>query len=337
MLIQKEIDLQDKHSFHCPVKTEYWVEYDSIDELQRILREANDFGLPIMPIGGGCNLLFCRDYEGILLHSCIKDWRLLEEDEKSVLLQVGAGLNWDEWVALSIENGWYGLQNLSGIPGEVGASPVQNIGAYGVEAKDCIESVVVLDRETLACETKLARDCAFGYRMSRFKQDWKDRYIVCYVNYRLSKEASFCLDYGQLKEEVQKLGEPSLKNVRQAVLTIRNSKLPDPDKLGNAGSFFKNPCIDKAHYQSLVNDYPDIPAWPQNDGSVKISAAWMIDRCGWKGYREGDAGVCETQALVLVNHGQASGEDILHLYEKIADSVEEKFRVKLQPEVVVLK
>lgn len=337
MLIQKDIDLQDKHSFHCPAKTAYWVEYDSIEELQQILREANEFGLPMMPIGGGCNLLFCQDYAGILLHSCIKDWRVLQEDDDSVLVQVGAGINWDEWVALSIENGWSGLQNLSGIPGEVGASPVQNIGAYGVEAKDSIESVVALDRDSLDIQTLAAADCAFGYRMSRFKQDWKDRYIVCYVNYRLSTKPSYCLDYGRLKEEVESLGDASLAHVRQAVLNIRNSKLPDPDKLGNAGSFFKNPCIDANHYQQLLAHYPDIPAWPQIDGSVKISAAWMIDTCGWKAYREGDAGVCDTQALVLVNHGQARGEDILHLYEKIAQSVDEKFRVKLSPEVVILK
>lgn len=337
MLIQKDIDLQDKHSFHCPAKTEYWAEYDSIEELQQILREANEFDLPIMPIGGGCNLLFCGDYPGILLHSCIKDWRVVEENENNVLVQVGAGLNWDEWVALSLEKGWSGLQNLSGIPGEVGASPVQNIGAYGVEAKDCIESVVLLDRDSLALVTKAAEECAFGYRMSRFKQDWKERYIVCYVNFRLAKHASFCLDYGRLKEEVALLGGASLENLRRAVLHIRNSKLPDPNRIGNAGSFFKNPCIEASHYQKLLAKHPNMPAWPQADGSVKISAAWMIETCGWKGYREGDAGVCDTQALVLVNHGQARGEDIMHLYEKIAADVDEKFHVKLSPEVVVLK
>ena len=337
MLIQKDIDLQDKHSFHCPAKTEYWVEYAHVDELRQILVEANEFGLPIMPVGGGCNLLFCKDYEGILLHSCIKDWKILEEDEDSLLLQAGAGINWDEWVALTVEKGWGGLQNLSGIPGEVGASPVQNIGAYGVEAKDCIEAVQVFDRETLQLKTLKAEECSFGYRMSRFKEDWKELYIVCYVHFRLSKKPSFCLDYGKLKEEVEALGEVSLSNVRQAVLSIRNSKLPDPDKLGNAGSFFKNPCIPQADFAALQSDYPDMPSWPQKDGSVKISAAWLIDKAGWKGYREGDAGVCETQALVLVNHGNAHGEDIYRLYEKIAADVEEKFHIKLYPEVVILK
>ncbi len=337
MLIQKDIDLQDKHSFHCPARTEYWVEYDSVEELQQILSEANEFGLPIMAVGGGCNLLFCADYSGILLHSRIKDWHILEDDGQSLLLQVGAGIPWDEWVAKSVENGWSGLQNLSGIPGEAGAAPVQNIGAYGVEAKDCIEKVIVLNRKTLDIETLSASDCRFGYRMSRFKEDWKDLYIVCYVCFRLYKQASFHLDYGKLRQEVEALGEVSLKNVRQAVLAIRDGKLPDPDKLGNAGSFFKNPCIPSEQFEALQKDYPDIPFWPQADGSVKIPAAWLIEQSGWKGYREGDAGVYETQALVLVNYGKATGEDILHLYEKIAAGVLEKFQVKLHPEVVVLK
>lgn len=337
MLIQKDIDIQDKHSFHCPIRSAYWVDYDSVEELQQILSEANSFALPIMPIGSGCNLLFCRDYEGILLHSCIQDWQILREDDETVDVQVGAGMDWDHWVELSIQQGWSGLQNLSGIPGTVGASPVQNIGAYGVEAKDCIYEVVVLHRESLQTEVIAADACAFGYRMSRFKKDWKDKYIVCHVRFRLSKTPVYQLDYGKLKDEVEALGGASLRHIRQAVLAIRASKLPDPDKIGNAGSFFKNPCIEASLFDELQAKYPELPHWPQADGSIKISAAWLIEKAAWKGYREGDAGVCETQALVLVNHGQALGEDLLHLYEKIADDVELKFAIKLWPEVVILK
>ncbi len=336
MLIQKDIDIQDRHSFHCPARTQYWVDYDKVDELRQVLLEARDFGLPIMSIGGGCNLLFTDNYEGILLHSCIKEWRVLSKDKNSVLVEVGAGMSWDAWVALSVEQGWSGLQNLSGIPGDVGASPVQNIGAYGVEAKDCIESVVALNRDTLETEVLPAADCAFGYRMSRFKQDWKERYVVCYVRFRLSLNPEYRLDYGRLREEVEHLGEPSLQTLRQAVLQIRRSKLPDPDQTGNAGSFFKNPCVTADRAQALLERYPSMPFWPQNDGSVKLSAAWVIDTCGWKGYREGDAGVCATQALVLVNYGQATGKDVMQLYRKIAADVAEKFMLELQPEVVIL-
>lgn len=337
MKILPNCPIKELHSFHFDVKARYWAQYDDVEELKAILRDANTFGLPIMSVGGGCNLLFDGDYPGILLHSEIRSLEWKELPEGRIWVRAGAGIEWDRLVSDCVEKGWGGLENLSGIPGCVGASPVQNVGAYGVEAKDCIQNVEVLDRETLETAVIPASECRFGYRQSRFKGEWKERYVVTHVQFLLQSVPQFKLEYGALKEKVAALGGPSLKNVRQAVLEIRGSKLPDPALLGNAGSFFVNPEVNAEKAASLKRDWPDMPAWPLEDGRVKISAAWMIDRCGWKGRRTGACGVYEKQALVLVNYGEARGSDVMALYQAIAQDVERVFGVSLKAEVILVK
>lgn len=347
MKIQPFYPVKNRHSFHIDVQARYWVDYDSVEELHDVLHDAADFGLPILPVGGGNNLLFVNDYPGILLHSCLRDRAVLEENDDAVLIKVGAGQNWDQLVAWCVAQGWGGMQNLSGIPGEVGATPVQNIGAYGVEAKDIIEAVEVLDRTDLSQQTITAADCDFGYRRSRFKTDWKDRYIVTHVHYRLSKKPVFQVNYGAVSARLATQGglqtgedpqsiKDNLQLVRQTILAIRDEKLPDPAKVGNAGSFFMNPEVGKTQYLKLKRDYPDMPAWQLSDDRYKLSAAWLIDSCGWKGRRLEDAGVWPSQPLVLVNYGQAAGEDILSLARQIIDDVSQKFAVTLRPEVIIL-
>ena len=347
MKIQPFSPVKDRHSFHIDVQARYWVDYDSVEELCSVLRDAAGFGLPILPVGGGNNLLFVNDYPGILLHSCLKEKTVLEDKGDEVLLKAGAGHNWDELAAWCVAQGWGGMQNLSGIPGEVGATPVQNIGAYGVEAKDIIEAVEVLDRTDLSQRTIVAADCEFGYRRSRFKTDWKDRYIVTYVHYRLSRKPVFQLNYGAVSARLEAQGglkagndpqsvKDNLQMVRRTIMAIRDEKLPDPAKVGNAGSFFMNPEVDRQHFRQLKSACPDMPAWELPDGRYKLSAAWLIDQCGWKGRRLDEAGVWPTQPLVLVNYGQASGEDILELARSIIDDVKRRFDVALRPEVIIL-
>lgn len=347
MNIQAFSPLRERHSFHVDALARYWVDYDSVGELCAVLRDAAGFGLPMMPVGGGNNLLFVSDYPGILLHSCLQDRSVLEENDREVLLRVGAGHSWDALVAWCVAQGWGGMQNLSGIPGEVGATPVQNIGAYGVEAKDLITAVEVLDRETLGLKTLPAVDCGFAYRHSRFKDEWKERYIVTHVCFRLSKKPEFRLDYGAVSARVEEQGglqqgsEPqilrnNLQLLRQTILAIRDEKLPRTDKVGNAGSFFMNPEVDRDRYLRLKTLYEGLPAWELPDGRYKLSAAWLIDRCGWKGRRQGDAGVWPAQPLVLVNYGQATGQDILDLAREIIHDVQERFAVRLHPEVIIL-
>lgn len=343
MLIQQYYPIRDKHSFHIEVTARYWAEYDHVEELQAILRDASDFGLPILPIGGGCNLLFQGDYAGILLHSRMQEVEIVEENDKEVLIVVGAGKNWDELVDFTVKNGWGGMQNLSGIPGTVGATPVQNIGAYGVEVKELIQKVEVLDRASLETIVLDAKDCRLSYRNSRFKQDWKDRYIVTRVWYRLSKQPVYQLSYGLLKQTVESMGalgvsvKENLGKIREAVLKIRNEKLPCPDKIGNAGSFFMNPVVEKSYYEKYIKLYPEMPSWMLEEGKVKLSAAWMIEQCGFKGKRIGDAGVYDKQALVLVNYGQAKAKDIMDLFDQICEAVYQRFELKLSPEVIIVR
>lgn len=343
MIVREHYSIIDKHSFHIHVSTRYWAEYQNIEELKSLLQDPRFTDLPILPIGGGCNLLFRADFPGLLIQSAIKTMELIEENEREVLIRVGSGLNWDELVEHCVQQGWGGLENLSGIPGMTGASPIQNIGAYGVEAKDCIQSVEVFDKERFCMQRLAVDECELSYRNSRFKTTWKDRFIVCYISYRLSKEPVYHLEYGMLKEAVRALGDiqantqqhvDNLNLIRQAVLAIRSSKLPDPEVLGNAGSFFKNPELDAAVYAALAERFPELPHWELPDEKVKVSAAWMIEHCGWKGKSLGRAGVYTKQALVLVNLNKAEGEDIHRLYTKITDDVHKAFGVKLEAEVV---
>ena len=322
------------HTFGMDVKTSVFIEYTSVDELKQTLQQENLSEKKWLHIGGGSNLLFTGDYEGVILHSAIKGTEIVHEDDESVHVRVGAGEVWDDFVAYAVNQGWYGAENLSLIPGEVGASAVQNIGAYGMEAKDLIVKVEALDVTTGNDSVFTNTECRYAYRESIFKKEWKGRYIITYVTYRLSKSPQFHLEYGNVKGELEKQGcELTLKNVRDVIIRIREAKLPDPKVQGNAGSFFMNPVIPRMQYESLLAKYPEMPHYKVDEEWVKVPAAWMIDRCGWKGKRMGNAGVHDKQALVLVNCGGATGQEIITLSQHIQQSVYESFGIAIVPEV----
>lgn len=276
--------------------------------------------------------MFSKDYDGLILHSRIEGIEVTEEDERSVSVRVGAGIVWDDFVAYCVERGWYGAENLSLIPGEVGASAVQNIGAYGVEVKDLITAVETVN---IQGEKRVysVEECEYAYRNSLFKRPENKSVFVTYVRFRLSKEAHYTLDYGTIRQELDKYPELTLPVVRKVIIDIRESKLPDPKVMGNAGSFFMNPIVPKEKLAALQQEYPQIPYYELTDGRVKIPAGWMIDQCGWKGKSLGPAAVHDKQALVLVNKGGAKGSDIIALSDAVRASVREKFGIDIHPEV----
>ena len=322
------------NTFGMDVKASRFVEYASVEELRGLWNAEREAVARALHIGGGSNLLFASDYEGLILHSAIKGYTVVKETEEEVEVRVGAGEVWDDFVAYTVANGWYGAENLSLIPGEVGASAVQNIGAYGVEAKDLIVSVDTFGLETGEERPFMREECRYAYRESVFKQELKGKYAVTFVTYRLKKHPVFHLEYGNIRAELEKQGcQVDLENVRRIIIAIRQAKLPDPKVLGNAGSFFMNPVVPKMQFEALLAQYPDMPHYPVDDAHVKIPAGWMIDRCGWKGKRVGHAGVHEKQALVLVNCGGATGKEVMHLAEEIVASVRERFGVTIRPEV----
>jgi UDP-N-acetylmuramate dehydrogenase len=333
MRIEQNYSLLKHNTFGLDVKTRYFVEYESEADLQKLLCDEYFFSQRFWHIGRGSNLLFLGDFDGIIVHSAIRGIELIKEDDDWVWLKTGAGNDWDTFVAHCVENGWGGIENLSLIPGEVGASAVQNIGAYGVEVSECIEEVHSYFIETGEKRIFSQAECAYAYRHSFFKEpENKGKYYVTHVVFKLSKKPQFKLDYGNIREYLN--GKPvSLVSVRQAVVAIRESKLPDPEKIGNAGSFFVNPYICISHYEGLKKHYPDMPHYPVNEEVVKIPAAWLIDRCGLKGKTIGGAAVHEKQPLVILNQNQATGEEIAALAEEICRTVKEKFYIELQPEV----
>jgi UDP-N-acetylmuramate dehydrogenase len=280
--------------------------------------------------------LFTSDFAGTILCPKIRGIRIVKQEGNEIVISAGAGVDWDKLVEWTVDKGFGGLENLSLIPGNVGATPVQNIGAYGAEAKDTIVKVVALDKNDGSRHEFSNSECEFGYRESIFKKKYKGRYLVIRVYFRLSVNPTLKLEYGSLKEEVQKLGGATLKNVRQAVINIRRSKLPDPEIIANAGSFFKNPVVDNSVALDLKKSYPGLPCFDDPSGGTKLAAGWMIEQCGWKGKRIGDAGVHDKQSLVLVNHGKATGKEIFYLSEKIKSSVSEKFGIDLEREVEVI-
>lgn len=325
------------NTFGMDVKANRFVEYETLQELQSLLSDKNRFSSPYLHIGGGSNLLFTGDYSGLVLHSSIKGFSLENETEEWVEIKAGAGEVWDDFVAFTVENGWYGAENLSLIPGEVGASAVQNIGAYGVEAKDIISKVYAVSIDDASLRIFTNDECMYSYRESIFKHQLKGKYIIAYVTYRLKKQREFHLEYGNILSELEKKSiSPSdltLNDVRNVIIEIRRSKLPDPQVLGNAGSFFMNPIVSVEKYNSLSSVYPDMPHYKVDENTVKIPAGWMIDRCGWKGKFVGNAGVHDKQALVIVNRGGATGDEIVNLARLIVKSVEDKFGIIISPEV----
>jgi UDP-N-acetylmuramate dehydrogenase len=291
---------------------------------------------PLLILGGGSNILFTSDFNGTILYPEMKGIKIEEKNNESVIVSAGAGLNWDEFVSWTVTRGFGGLENLSLIPGNVGATPIQNIGAYGIEVKDLIVRVRTIN--TIDATTRIFSnsECEFGYRNSIFKNKEKGKYLVTRVYYRLNLSPVLNLSYGSLIEEVNKLGQESLENVRQSVINIRRSKLPDPELIGNAGSFFKNPVVSSSFADGLKNKFPEMPIYDDKDGYKKLAAGWLIDQCGWRGKRKGNAGVHDKQALVLINNGKATGKEIYDLSCEIKKSVHEKFGVDLEREVEVI-
>ena len=333
MKILRDYSLLPHNTFGMDVKASVFIEYASVKELKEVLSlyvKDNQW----LHIGKGSNLLFIGDYSGIILHSAIKGYEVIHEDTKEVVVRVGAGEVWDDFVAMTVEHEWYGAENLSLIPGEVGASAVQNIGAYGVEAKDLIVGVEAIEVSTGKESIFKNEECGYAYRESVFKSLLKYQYLVTHVSYRLKKTPCYHLDYGNIRLELEKQKAClTLANVRQAIISIREAKLPDPKLQGNAGSFFMNPVISRKHFEALLVDYPLMPHYEVDAESIKIPAAWMIDQCGWKGKRLGRAGVHDKQALVLVNLGGAVGAEVIALSEAIQKSVYEKFGINILPEV----
>lgn len=334
MNIQHNYPLLAHNTFGMDVEASVFVEYESVTELKEILLHQLCPEGKWLHIGGGSNLLFTGDFDGMILHSAIKGFEVVSENEDEVLVRAGAGEVWDDFVAYTVEKGWYGAENLSLIPGEVGASAVQNIGAYGVEAKDLIVKVATIEVATGKERVFGNEECGYAYRESVFKHALKGKYIVTYVTYRLFKKPSYRLDYGNVRAELEKRGcELTLENVRRTIIDIRESKLPDPKVQGNAGSFFMNPIVSRPLFEELLGKYPSMPFYEVDAERVKIPAAWMIDQCGWKGKQLGHAGVHNKQALVLVNCGGATGQEIIALSEEIQRSVFDKFGVRISPEV----
>lgn len=321
------------NTFGMDVKTSCFVEYSSVSELQSFL-SAKEYSLPLLHIGGGSNLLFLSDFKGTILHSAIKGIDITEESDEWIDIKVGAGEVWDDFVSYTVSKGFYGAENLSIIPGEVGASAVQNIGAYGVEAKDIILTVHTVRISDSSERVFSNEECRYSYRNSIFKGEMKGQYIVTHVTFRLRKSPVFHLSYGNISSELEKRNlSPSLANIRDIIIEVRRSKLPEPEELGNAGSFFMNPMVSMQKFKQLESEFPDIPHYPVDENTVKIPAGWMIDRCGWKGRNIGPAGVYHKQTLVLVNLGGATGKDISCLADEIIKSVYEKFGVDIHPEV----
>ena len=328
----KNYSLKLHNTFGIDAKCSRFVEFAHEEEVVKFVT-GGELTEPFFVLGGGANILFTKDFNGTILHSAIKD---VHRDGN--LLRFGSGVEWDSVVSYAVENGLYGSENLSIIPGEVGASAVQNIGAYGVEVKDLITAVEAVDLKTGEKVVFENSDCEYGYRQSKFKNEWKGRYFITYVTYRFEKVFRPKLEYGNILSYLESHGKnnPTAQELRNAIIEIRNSKLPDTKVLGNGGSFFINPIVGRAKYEELRTNYPEMPHYTIDEEHEKIPAGWLIEKCGWKGKSLGRAGVYEKQALVLVNRGGASGEEILNLCRAICDDVKKQFDIEIHPEVNII-
>lgn len=333
MKIEQNYSLKKHNTFGLDVKTRWFMEYYNEEELQRILRDEYFHELTSLHIGEGSNLLFVTDYSGAIVHSGIKGIDIYEECDDAVLLRIGAGEIWDEVVSFAVENNWGGIENLSLIPGESGSAAVQNIGAYGMEIADVIETVEAYNQLTGERKAFSREECMFSYRKSFFKDPHQDPHIITYINVRLPKNPRINLSYKDLELAFKDQTSITPADVRKEVIRIRESKLPDIKQLGNAGSFFMNPIISTEQFAELVATYPDISAHATPDGHMKISAGWLIEQSGFKGRTFDNVGVYEKQALVLVNLGGATGDEIASVAETISEAVYKRFGIKLTPEV----
>lgn len=329
--------LKNHNSFGFDVACGHFEEFASEEELARLVPMLPSMPQPVMVIGSGSNILFSRDFPGTVLHSAIKGIST-RRDGDTIWLTCGSGETMDGIIGYAVEHGFHGLENLSLIPGEAGAAAVQNIGAYGAEAKDVIASLRACDIRTGAMAHIAAADCRFGYRDSRFKHDWAGRFVITAVTFRLSSRFIPRLDYGNLRSFLAERGitSPSPSQLRDAICHIRREKLPDPREQGNAGSFFMNPVVGRDVFESIAKGYPSVPHYDAGDGMVKIPAAWLIEQSGWKGRSLGRAAVHDRQALVIVNKGGASPDEVINLCHAVQDSVREKFGISLKPEVIMV-
>ena len=335
MLIQENFSLKKINTFSIDVSAKEFAIFSNVNELETLLEISKK---PHLVIGGGSNILFTKNFNGLVLKNEIGGIKIIKEEDDYVYIKAGAGVGWHEFVIYCIERNFAGAENLSLIPGSVGASPMQNIGAYGVELKDIfyeLEAYVIEGKKTVIFSRS---DCEFGYRESIFKTKYRGKFIITAVTFRLNTKPVYNTSYGAIEIELERMGVQSIsiKAISDAVINIRQSKLPDPRVIGNAGSFFKNPTVSNLQFNLLKKDFPLIIGYPVGDSETKLAAGWLIEKCGWKGFRKGDAGCHNKQALVLVNYGNASGEEILILSEKIIDSVKLMFNVTLQIEVNIV-
>jgi len=358
----EKLSLKNFNTFGIEARARYFSTLTSLEDLEELASQGDLAGLGdlaslagladpddpgdrsgmpssggLLILGGGSNILFTDDFDGLVLRNEIKGIQLVREDEEHVYLRAGAGESWHGFVQYCLDQGWAGVENLSLIPGSVGAAPMQNIGAYGVEIKDIFHELSAYHLTEKKIHTFGLRDCEFGYRESIFKRRYKGQFVILNVTFRLNKKPQFHTEYGDIKAELERMQvrELSIQAISQAVIQIRRSKLPDPAQIGNAGSFFKNPTVPEEKLAELKVDYPGIVGYPRPSG-IKLAAGWLIEQCGWKGFRRGDAGCHARQALVLVNYGHATGREIYELSEDILVSVRVKFGVELEREVNII-
>ncbi len=339
MHITENYSLLKLNTFKINALAKYYYEYNNPENISELIQKGYLPSKKHLILGGGSNLLFLRNFDGLVIHPVNSYITVIDESNDYVLVKAGAGLNWDTFVKYCTDKGWGGIENLSNIPGSVGASPVQNIGAYGVEAKDVIFEVNIVSLENGSFKTLSNEECKFGYRNSIFKNEYKDKYIVDSVVYKLNKHQQLITHYGSLQSELGSISNPGINDIREVIIKTRSEKLPDPDIIGNGGSFFKNPVIDKKQADMLTAKYTNMVTYPVSENETKLAAGWLIDNCGLKGYvnKNGTAGIHSKQALVLVNKGGAAGIDIQEVAEMVQNTVYKKFKVQLEPEVIYVE
>ena len=337
-MVQENISLKKLNTFGIEAFARHYTEVTSVQELTELISDNRFKNIPRLVLGGGSNLLLTKNYDGLVIKNNIKGIQLINEDADFYYVKAGAGEVWHDFVMHCVKNNYAGVENLSLIPGCIGASPIQNIGAYGVEVKEVLHELDAFSIEEQKTKRFTNEECLFGYRDSIFKNKEKNKYIITSVTFKLRKSPVYNTKYGAIEKELENMGvkELSIAAINKAVCNIRSSKLPDPAKIGNAGSFFKNPVVNKSKYESLKTLFPEIVAFPTQSDSIKLAAGWLVEQCGWKGKKVGDAGVHTQQALVLVNYGNATGREIYDLSEKILTSVNEKFGIMLEREVNIL-
>lgn len=334
----QNISLKPFNTFGLDVSARYFCRVSTLEELFAALNHAQELQTEVLVLGGGSNVLFTKDFNGLILKNELKSIEKIGEDEDFVYLKAGAGEVWHEFVLHCLAQNLAGVENLALIPGSVGASPMQNIGAYGVEIKEVFHELTAVHRKEGYQQVFNKSECLFGYRESVFKNKYKDQFVITSVTYRLRKKPELKIEYGAIRLELEKqlVEQPTIQAVARAVMAIRSAKLPNPAEIGNAGSFFKNPSIDNRHFLQLQNEFSSIVGYSNADGTVKLAAGWLIEQCGFRGFRNGDAGVHQKQALVLVNYGSAVGSELLQLSIDIRKAVQDKFGVTLTTEVNII-